>query len=133
MVLMGIDTGGTFTDFIYKDQLTWSVYKVLSTPNNPASAVIDGMVHIAGDKLVQAVHGSTVATNALLERKGARAALITNSGFEDVLEIGRQYRADLYNLSRQKPDPIIPQPLRFGLPCRVNRNGKIVQRLNTND
>ena len=130
MVLMGIDTGGTFTDFIFKDGQTWGVHKVLSTPDNPATAVITGIKHIAGEKQIQAVHGSTVATNALLERKGATTALITNKGFEDVLEIGRQHRPSLYRLTRQKPDSLIPPQYRFGLPCRVDRNGKIVQRLN---
>ncbi len=130
MVLMGIDTGGTFTDFVYKDQGSWGVYKLLSTPNDPALAVISGIQHITGDRQARVVHGSTVATNALLERKGAVTALITNRGFEDLLEIGRQQRVALYRLTHQKPDTFIPSDLCFGLPCRIDRNGKIVQPLN---
>jgi N-methylhydantoinase A len=130
---MGIDTGGTFTDFIFKDKDAWGIYKILSTPTNPADAVIEGMLRIAGDRMVHAVHGSTVATNALLERKGAVTALVTNKGFEDVLEIGRQHRLALYQFARQKPPPLIPKHLRFGLPCRVDRGGNIVHRLNKSD
>ena len=85
-LLIGIDTGGTFTDFMYQDGNSWKVYKILSTPSDPAEAVLNGIAHIAGFRDVRIVHGSTVATNAILERKGAATALITNKGFEDVIE-----------------------------------------------
>jgi len=72
MIIIGVDTGGTFTDFIYREGKEWKVYKTLSTPANPAQAVLDGIEVIAGKKRVNITHGSTVATNALLERKGAK-------------------------------------------------------------
>ena len=98
MVIIGVDTGGTFTDFIYKKDGEWGVYKTLSTPDNPARAVIEGLKHIAQGREMQVVHGSTVATNAVLERKGVPTAIVTNAGFEDLLHIGRQNRGDLYDL-----------------------------------
>ncbi len=127
MILIGIDTGGTFTDFIYKDGDKWGVYKILSTPSNPAEAVLSGIKHIAGTQDVQVVHGSTVATNAVLERKGAITALITNKGFEDVIEIGRQNRKEIYNLSYQKSPSLVPANMRFGIDCRINSYGDSLQ------
>ncbi len=109
MILLGIDTGGTFTDFIYREDASRKIHKTLSTPDNPALAVLTGLRRIAGARNVQVVHGSTVATNALLERKGAPTALITNAGFEDVLVIGRQNREALYRLSSQKTPPWFPK------------------------
>lgn len=126
MILLGIDTGGTFTDFIYKDNDTWGVYKIPSTPANPAEAVLKGIGHIAKGRRVRVVHGSTVATNAILESKGALTALITNKGFEDVLEIGRQNRRDLYDLSYRRPTSMIQKDMRFGLRCRINNSGDIL-------
>ena len=81
MDIIGIDTGGTYTDFIYKDKGRWQVYKCPSTPHNPAEAVLSGIQTISDGKQVQVVHGSTVATNCILEKKGARTALVTNKGF----------------------------------------------------
>lgn len=133
MILLGIDTGGTFTDFIFKDGAEWKVYKTLSTPSNPAEAVLSGIRRIAGNKAVQLVHGSTVATNAILERKGAVTALITNKGFEDVIEIGRQNRKELYNLSYRKIPPLVPEYLRFGVKCRVNHDGEIIDDLDESE
>lgn len=129
MALIGIDTGGTFTDFIFKNKNSWKIYKILSTPHNPAEAVLNGIRRIAGNKDVHVVHGSTVATNAMLERKGAVTALITNLGFEDILEIGRQNRHGLYDLSYRKNPPIVPKHLRFGVTCRVDNSGNILQDL----
>ncbi len=126
MIIIGVDTGGTFTDFIYKDGEKWGVHKRLSTPHNPSEAVIKGLEHIAGDRPVQVVHGSTVATNAILERKGVRTALITNEGFEDIIEIGRQNRFDLYDLSYCKSPHIIPPELRFGVGGRIDHEGNEV-------
>jgi len=123
-MIIGVDTGGTFTDFVYKDDDTWSVYKVLSTPSNPAEAVLNGLNHLAHGKKKQIIHGSTVATNAILERSGAKTALITNKGFEDIIEIGRQNRTRLYDLSFRKAPHIIPSDLRFGLPGRILPTGE---------
>jgi N-methylhydantoinase A len=129
MILLGIDTGGTFTDFIYRKDGTWGIFKTLSTPHNPALAVMEGIDHIAAGETVEVVHGSTVATNALLERKGACTALVTNAGFEDVLEIGRQNRSALYRLSSQKTPPLVPRDRRFGIDCRVGATGDITRSL----
>jgi len=133
MILLGIDTGGTFTDFIYREDGNWGIYKTLSTPQNPALAVMEGLAHIAGTEKVHVVHGSTVATNALLERKGARVALVTNAGFEDILEIGRQNRNALYRFSNQKNKPLVPGDRRFGIDCRVNTAGKITRSLSRSE
>ncbi|WP_031483056.1 hydantoinase/oxoprolinase family protein [Maridesulfovibrio frigidus] len=127
MLIVGVDTGGTFTDFIYKDGETWGVHKRLSTPHDPSEAVINGLKHIADGRRVQVVHGSTVATNAILERKGVKTALITNEGFEDVVQIGRQNRSQLYNLSFCKKPHIVPPELRFGISGRIDQTGKEIE------
>ncbi len=133
MLIIGVDTGGTFTDFIWKDDDQWGEYKLLSTPANPAEAVLAGIEHIAGDRQYNLVHGSTVATNAILEKRGALTALITNQNFEDIIEIARQNRGDLYNFFYRKNPPLIPRELRFGLPGRVNHNGEIIDELTETD
>ncbi|WP_321402000.1 hydantoinase/oxoprolinase family protein [Maridesulfovibrio sp.] len=127
MLIIGVDTGGTFTDFIYKDGDEWGVHKRLSTPHDPSEAVINGIKQIAGDRAVQVVHGSTVATNAILERKGVKTALITNEGFEDVIQIGRQNRSDLYDLSFCKKPHIVPPELRFGITGRIDHEGNEIE------
>lgn len=124
MVIIGVDTGGTFTDFVFKEGKHWGIYKLLSTPANPASAVLTGLNHIAQGKRKQIIHGSTVATNAILERKGAKTALITNEGFEDVIEIGRQNRSRLYDLAYRREPQIVPPDLRFGIKGRILHNGE---------
>src|SRR6266508_4205456 len=105
MAILGVDTGGTFTDFyLIADDGAVSVYKRPSTPEDPADAILDGLRGLASSSIFHAssstelVHGSTVATNAIIERKGARTALITTRGFRDVLVIGRQTRPRLYDL-----------------------------------
>ena len=123
MFIIGIDTGGTFTDFVYKEGDRWGIYKILSTPSNPADAIIEGLKYIAEGKHKKIVHGSTVATNAILERKGAKTALITNKGFEDIIEIGRQNRSRLYDLAYRKEPALVPSALRFGIPGRILNNG----------
>ncbi len=123
-MIIGVDTGGTFTDLIYQDGDEWRVCKLLSTPDNPARAVLDGLQTIAGTAGRQIVHGSTVATNAILERKGVRTALVTNAGFEDVMIIGRQNRMRLYDLAYAKEPPLIPEELRFGVPGRIVQSGE---------
>jgi N-methylhydantoinase A len=130
MLIIGVDTGGTFTDFIWQDGSRWGEYKVLSTPANPAEAVLAGLRHIAADRAFELVHGSTVATNAILEKKGATTALITNAGFEDVIEIARQNRQVLYDFAFHKNPPLVPRSLRFGLKCRVDAAGRIIAALN---
>ncbi|MCZ6876176.1 MAG: hydantoinase/oxoprolinase family protein [bacterium] len=133
-VKIGVDNGGTFTDFILLDDGRVEIFKVLSTPDNPARAVLQGLRHLHPSLAdVNIVHGSTVATNALLERKGARTALITTQGFEDVLEIGRQTRPDLYDPFATKPPPLVPTRLRFGVPERVAYNGEVLTPLSPED
>jgi N-methylhydantoinase A len=121
---VGVDTGGTFTDFLVFRDGRVSTHKVLSTPGDPAEAVLAGLreTGLAGTKSV--VHGSTVATNALLERKGVRTALIATKGFEDVLEIGRQTRPDIYRLFVVRPAPLVDARFRFGVDERVLCGGE---------
>ncbi len=124
MIIIGVDTGGTFTDFVYIENSEIKIYKRLSTPSNPAEAVLDGIEKISGNKSKNIVHGSTVATNAILERKGVKTALITNRGFEDIIEIGRQNRESLYDLNYEKPKPVVPENLRFGIKGRLLFTGE---------
>lgn len=133
MLIIGVDTGGTFTDFIWKDGDQWGEYKLLSTPANPAEAVLEGIEHIAVNRDYSLVHGSTVATNAILEKRGALTALITNRKFEDVIEIARQNRGRLYDFFYRKNQPLVPRELRFGLPGRVNQVGEIIEELTEAD
>ena len=107
---IGVDTGGTFTDIVMRIDGDLFTHKVLSTPQNPALAVIQGVseilrMHDTDTEPLDIVHGSTVATNALLERRGARIALVTTKGFEDVLEIGRQARPNLHDFFVERPPP----------------------------
>ena len=96
---IGIDAGGTFTDFVIaRDDGRVETFKLRSNPVNPAALIVEGLRKAAGNERVEVIHGSTVATNALLERKGARTAFITTAGFEDILHIARQNRPELYNL-----------------------------------
>jgi N-methylhydantoinase A len=131
---IGVDTGGTFTDFIAFSPQRQLAFKLPSTPPAPAQAILQGLTRIltelAGEPLdTQIVHGTTVATNALLERKGARTALVTTAGFEDVLEIGRQARPDLYNFSVTRPTPLVPASLRFGVQERISPEGSVLEAL----
>ena len=101
---LGIDTGGTFTDFVLFDGQSLRIHKVLSTPQAPEQAILQGIreMGLSTDRL-QVVHGSTVATNAVLEHKGVRTVYIANRGLGDVLTIGRQARRELYNLQPEPP------------------------------
>jgi N-methylhydantoinase A len=130
MKKIGVDTGGTFTDIVMHINGTLFTHKVLSTPQNPANAVIRGVGEIlhkqnTDAEQVEIVHGSTVATNALLERRGARIALVTTKGFEDVLEIGRQARPNLYDFFVERPAPLVPTERRFGISERTLHTGEI--------
>lgn len=125
MRVAGIDTGGTFTDFILFDGARIRTHKVLSTPDDPSRAVLQGLREL-GALDAEIVHGSTVATNAFLERKGARLTLVTTKGFEDLLEIGRQDRGSLYDLNWERPKPLIPRSRRIGVRERVDARGKVL-------
>ncbi len=128
MIRVGIDTGGTFTDFGFFDGKHVRIHKVPSTPRNPSRAIVKGLKDILEREIrgVEIVHGTTVATNALIERKGARVALITTKGFEDVIEIGRQNRGELYNLFWQPPKPLVSRELRFGINERTDFRGRVL-------
>jgi N-methylhydantoinase A len=122
---IGVDTGGTFTDFVVISDGSIERFKELSTPAHPDEAIVKGMQRISARGVREVIHGSTVATNALLERKGARTALLTTEGFEDVLVIGRQTRRELYNIFVTRPAPLVPDGLRFGVRERTLYDGSI--------
>ena len=131
MIRLGTDTGGTFTDFVWVDgDGRFHIYKQLSTPQDPSLAVLSGIDLLGIPHDAEVVHGSTVSTNALLEGKGARTALITTSGFADVLAIGRQNRPDLYALVPQKRAPLVPARWRFEAQERINAKGEVLIPLN---
>ena len=128
--VVGIDVGGTFTDIAVLKDGRLTVHKLPSTPQNPSLGIVQGVEEVDVDRAdADFVHGSTVATNALLEGKGARTALVTTMGFEDVLEIGRQSRAELYNLEQDRTPTLAPWELRFGLSERIDYTGEILDDL----
>src|SRR3954452_8539315 len=130
---IGVDSGGTFTDVCLFDDETGAlgIWKVPSTPDDPsrgiANAVAEGLETVG--KLAPNVaflgHGTTVATNALIELKGVKTGLITTDGFRDLLEIGRQKRPDLYDLQADKPRPLVSRDLRLGVVERVRQDGSV--------
>jgi N-methylhydantoinase A len=134
-IRIGIDIGGTFTDFVIYDTRSKRLdsFKLPSTPANPAEAVLEGLSEIKKrlpeNAAIRVVHGSTVATNALLERKGARTALVTPRGFKDLLQIGRQNRPALYDFFVEPPPPLVPDNLRFEVIERVGAEGQILTPL----
>src|SRR5687768_7933218 len=128
---VGVDTGGTFTDFVFVRDGQVQLFKVPSTPEDPSLAIRNGLARIGA--AVDVVHGTTVGTNALLQRRGARTALITTRGFEDVLVIGRQARPELYNLNAIKPPPLVDDEMRFGVGERVVASGEVLEALNDSE
>ncbi|MGB0909794.1 MAG: hydantoinase/oxoprolinase family protein [Nitrospirales bacterium] len=131
MKRIGIDIGGTFTDFVVADAEDDSVrsFKLLSTPASPEIAVLKGLKMIQDNEARVVVHGSTVATNALLERKGSSTALVTTKGFRDLLLIGRQTREQLYDLLPEVPSPFIPHGQCFEINERVDYQGNVITPL----
>src|SRR5258708_3301094 len=126
---IGVDAGGTFTDFIvFDDDGGVETFKLRSNPAAPATVILAGLDRAAGRRRADVVHGSTVATNALVERKGALTALVATAGFEDVIQIGRQNRAELYNLMGRARTPLVPKSLRFGVKERAHYDGNIARR-----
>ena len=131
---IAIDTGGTFTDCVYRAGGQIAVLKVPSTPEDPARAIVEVVKQIAGRAgaaQIEVRHGTTVATNALLERKGARVAFVTTEGFEDTLAIGRQARPNLYDWSAHRPPPLAE--FSFGVAERVGPDGAVVKALGRKD
>lgn len=128
--VLAVDTGGTFTDLLLLVDGRLTTLKVPSTPQDPADAVLEGSRQILdGLRDHRLLHGSTVATNGLLERKGARVVLVTNRGFEDVLEIGRQNRPQLYALVGHRPPPLVAREDRIGLSGRLDHSGYEIEPL----
>lgn len=133
-MLLGVDTGGTFTDFVLFDGGALRVHKVLSTPDAPERAILHGIRELGLDPAVlRLVHGSTVATNAALEGKGVRTAYVTNRGLEDTLTIGRQSRAHLYDLQPPRPAPPVPAGRCIGTGGRLAADGSVVEPLTEAD
>ncbi|MGA0369990.1 MAG: hydantoinase/oxoprolinase family protein, partial [Kiritimatiellia bacterium] len=126
---IGVDTGGTFTDVAGLVEGRLEAWKLPSTPAAFEEAVLEGALIVSAGRTAQLIHSTTVATNALLERKGARAALVTTAGFRDVLEIGRQNRPELYALFPRRNPPLIPRERRFEVEERVSAEGEILQPL----
>ncbi len=131
---IAIDTGGTFTDCVWVENGALKTLKVFSTPDDPSRAIAEALRKIGGaarkpDAMLTLLHGTTVGTNALLQRKGARVALITTAGFEDVIEIGRQARPRLYDFFFDRIAPLVPRELRFGVKERTDAEGRILERL----
>jgi len=123
---VGADIGGTFTDLILVDDATgaFTVAKSLTTPDDPSRAVETVLVDatarhgIAPAEVDQVIHGTTLVTNAIIERKGARTALLATAGFRDAVEIGKEVRFELYDLELELPEPVVPRYLRFDVPQR---------------
>ena len=138
-VLLAVDIGGTFTDIIALDTLTHqvSVEKVLTTYPDPAVAVLSGVrqllrqQNIPPEAVAYVVHGTTLITNTLIERKGAQTALLTTAGFRDAIEIGNEGRYDMYDLALVKPIPLVERRLRFDIPERITADGTIWKPLDT--
>lgn len=136
---LGIDIGGTFTDFVLLNEENGQLQfgKTLTTYPDPTIGIINGIEQLI-DKynlvvadLTTIVHGTTLVTNAVIERKGAKTGLITTAGFEDLLEIGRELRYDIYDIFLNVPEPLIPRNLRFGVEERLNKNGDVLVPINT--
>ncbi len=134
---LGIDIGGTFTDVVLYDreQGRRLTRKILTTPGDPAAAVLEAVdrvladEHIPPGEIERVVHATTLFTNALIEHKGARTALLTTEGYRDSLEIGRERKYDLYDLAAKKPTPLVPRDLRFEVPERLLADGSVYREL----
>ena len=129
---IGVDIGGTFTDLVgYRDgQMVLA--KTLTTPSNPALGVANAL-ELSGTSLSELdefLHGSTMAINTVLERKGSKTALLTTQGFRDIYEIGRGNRPDAFDMNFQRPEPLVPRDLRYEIQERLNAQGQVVTPLN---
>src|SRR5581483_94513 len=128
----GVDIGGTFTDLLLMGaEGRFRVGKVLTTPENPAAAVRAALAEeleaagVPAAELGTVIHGTTLMTNAIIERKGAPTVLLTTEGFRDTLIIGREHRYDMYDVLLEKPEPLVPRRLTFGVPERVLADGSV--------
>src|SRR6267143_3329776 len=123
---IAIDTGGTFTDCVWAEHGQIRMLKVFSTPTDPSQAIVAALQRITHERPLVLLHGTTVGTNSLLERKGARTALVTTAGFEDAIEIGRQNRPKLYDFFFDRLQPLVLKDLRFGINERTASDGEIL-------
>src|SRR5579859_3736377 len=130
---VAIDTGGTFTDCVWMERGELRSLKVFSTPQDPSRAIASALKQIGVAEPPTLLHGTTVGTNTLLERKGARVAFITTRGFEDTLEIGRQARPKLYDFFFDRVPPLVPVELRFGVDERVSPEGEVQREANAQE
>src|ERR1700741_1469990 len=135
--MIGVDVGGTFTDFFAFDDTSDRIvlHKVPSTPANPALAVISGLRDLSSRHGIELAaitrlsHGTTVATNALIQRRGGKVALVVTEGFRDLIEIGRQIRPHVFSLQDDYPAPLVPRELRFEAKERITADGGAVRPL----
>ena len=124
---IAIDTGGTFTDCVWVERGRIQMLKVFSTPDDPSRAIAEALEKIGSRDSLILLHGTTVGTNTLLQRKGARVALVTTAGFEDVIEIGRQARPKLYDFFFDRVEPLVAADLRFGVDERLGSDGEVLR------
>src|SRR5258708_19957705 len=128
---LAVDIGGTFTDVVLETAEGAHAVKVLTTTGGPERGVLDGVRTILAEAKCRAadvslvVHGTTLATNALIERKGAHTALVTTEGFRDSLEIAWEHRFEQYDIYMERPEPLVPRDLRFGVPARAAADGAV--------
>src|SRR5271170_5906788 len=130
---VAIDTGGTFTDCAYLRDGRFAVLKVFSTPQDPGMAVLNGVRQTAARSQVVVRHGTTVGTNAMLERKGGRVAFVTTRGFEDTIAIGRQARPKLYDWFQPAPECLVKAGFRFGITERTSAEGEVVRSVDAEE
>lgn len=130
---IAVDTGGTFTDCVWLEGGQLRMAKVFSTPADPSQAIAAAVTQVNAPAEVTLLHGTTVGTNTLLQRHGARVAFVTTAGFEDTIEIGRQNRPKLYDLTFERVPPLVERDMRFGVPERVAPDGSILQRPSRED
>src|SRR4051812_29138268 len=134
---IGLDIGGTFTDFVLYDseQRRIALYKNLTTPKDPSIAALEGLGQLTAEAgisladVAEIIHGTTLVTNAIIERRGARLGLLTTRGFRDNLEMGTEQRYDIYDLFLSFPEPLVPRRHRLEIGERLDRNGRVVSRL----
>jgi N-methylhydantoinase A len=134
----GVDIGGTFTDLLLLDEHTGEMVigKILTTPGDPSVAVIQGLQALLAERqldpatVAATIHGTTLITNAIIERKGAKTGLITTQGFRDALEIGREKRYDIYDIFLENPEPLVPRALRREVGERLDETGRVLMPLN---
>src|SRR3954447_22017166 len=133
-IRVGVDVGGTFTDLVLVDEQRDLIYtgKRLTTPGDPGVAILDGVARLLGEAdtpigaLHSIVHGTTLVTNTIIERKGAKVGLITTNGIRDALEMGKETRYDIYDLFLEKPEPLVPRYLRRTITERLDADGTVL-------